>query len=84
MLDYTVLVLIAVSSRSSMLRLPCFRWAQGLRSFVINAGRLTLPVSAYGRHLADTYPSFTLSPQTGQRCQRCDVPTEACLPIWQV
>lgn len=37
------------------------RWPQGLRSFVINAGRLTLRVNAYGRLLTDTYPSFALS-----------------------
>jgi hypothetical protein len=37
------------------------RWPQGLRSFVINAGRLTLRVSAYGRLLTDTYPSLGLS-----------------------
>jgi hypothetical protein len=40
------------------------RWPQGLRSFVIDAGRLTLRVSAYGRLLTDTYPSFALSANT--------------------
>jgi Domain of unknown function (DUF4389) len=37
------------------------RWPQGLRSFVLNAGRLSLRVSAYGRLLSDTYPSWKLS-----------------------
>ena len=37
------------------------RWPHGLRSFVLNAGRLTLRVSAYGRLLTDTYPTLTLS-----------------------
>lgn len=37
------------------------RWPQGLRSFVLNAGRLSLRVSAYGRLLTDTYPSLKLS-----------------------
>ncbi|MCU1399883.1 MAG: hypothetical protein JWN62_2992 [Acidimicrobiales bacterium] len=37
------------------------RWPRGLRSFVIDAGRLTLRVSAYGRLLTDTYPSLTLA-----------------------
>lgn len=36
------------------------RWPQGLRSFVLDAGRLTLRVSAYGRLLTDAYPSFAL------------------------
>jgi hypothetical protein len=34
------------------------RWPLRLRSFVLDAGRLTLRVSAYGRLLTDTYPSF--------------------------
>jgi Domain of unknown function (DUF4389) len=37
------------------------RWPLGLRTFVINSGRLMLRVSAYGRLLTDTYPSFALS-----------------------
>lgn len=37
------------------------RWPQGLRTYVINAGRLTLRVSAYGRLLTDSYPTFALS-----------------------
>ncbi|MEO5724777.1 MAG: DUF4389 domain-containing protein [Ilumatobacteraceae bacterium] len=37
------------------------RWPQRLREFVLNAGRLTLRVGAYGRLLTDTYPSFALS-----------------------
>lgn len=37
------------------------RWPQGLRSFVLDAGRLTLRVSAYGRLLTDTYPTLALS-----------------------
>jgi hypothetical protein len=36
------------------------RWPQRLRTFVLDAGRLTLRVSAYGRLLTDTYPSFAL------------------------
>ncbi len=37
------------------------RWPRGLRSFVLNAGRLTLRVNAYGRLLTDTYPTIALS-----------------------
>ncbi len=37
------------------------RWPRGLRSFVVDAGRLTLRVGAYARLLTDTYPSFSLS-----------------------
>ena len=37
------------------------RWPQGLRTFVLNAGRLTLRVNVYGRLLTDTYPTFALS-----------------------
>ena len=37
------------------------RWPQALRTFVLNAGRLTLRVSAYGRLLTDTYPTFALA-----------------------
>ena len=36
------------------------RWPRGLRTFVIDAGRLSLRVSAYGRLLTDTYPTFAL------------------------
>ena len=37
------------------------RWPRHLRTFVLNAGRLTLRVSAYGRLLTDTYPTFALA-----------------------
>ncbi len=37
------------------------RWPHVLRTFVINAGRLTLRVSAYGRLLTDAYPTFALN-----------------------
>jgi hypothetical protein len=37
------------------------RWPQGLRTFVLNAGRLSLRVSAYGRLLTDTYPRYALT-----------------------
>ena len=36
------------------------RWPHVLRTFVINAGRLTLRVNAYGRLLTDAYPTFAL------------------------
>ena len=36
-------------------------WPQGLRTFVLNAARLSLRVSAYGRLLTDTYPSLKLT-----------------------
>ncbi len=36
------------------------RWPHGLRTFVIESGRLLLRVSAYARLLTDTYPSFAL------------------------
>jgi hypothetical protein len=37
------------------------RWPEGLRTFVLNAGRLTLRVSSYGRLLTDIYPTFALA-----------------------
>ena len=40
------------------------RWPKGLRTFVLDAGRLTLRVGAYGRLLTDTYPTFALSSPT--------------------
>ena len=61
---YTVLVAIAAAFSviiAGFAVLFTGRWPQGLRSFVINAGRLTLRVSAYGRLLSDTYPSLVLS-----------------------
>jgi len=61
---YTVLVAIAAITAVIIAAFAVIftgRWPQGLRSFVINAGRLTLSVSAYGRLLTDTYPTFTLS-----------------------
>jgi len=36
------------------------RWPDGLRQFVVNAGRLVLRVSAYSRLLVDDYPPFAL------------------------
>lgn len=61
---YTVLVAVAaffavIVAAVAVLFTGC--WPQGLRSFVLNAGRLTLRVSSYGRLLTDTYPSFALS-----------------------
>jgi Domain of unknown function (DUF4389) len=61
---YTVLVALAAFSAVivaavAVLFTGC--WPQRLRSFVLNAGRLTLRVSSYGRLLTDTYPSFALS-----------------------
>ncbi len=61
---YTVLVAIAAAFAviiAAFAVLFTGRWPQGLRSFVINAGRLTLRLSAYGRLLTDTYPSFALA-----------------------
>ena len=62
-LIYTVLVVFAALFAvvaAGFAVLFTGRWPQGLRSFVLNAGRLTLRVSAYGRLLTDTYPSFAL------------------------
>lgn len=36
------------------------RWPNGLRGFVVGAGRLWLRVNAYGRLLVDVYPPFSL------------------------
>jgi hypothetical protein len=61
---YTVLVAIAATFAviiAGFAVLFTGRWPQSLRSFVLNAGRLTLRVSAYGRLLTDTYPSLALS-----------------------
>ncbi len=63
-LVYTVLV--AIAAISAVIVAACAvtftgRWPRGLRAFVIDAGRLALRVSAYGRLLTDTYPSFALS-----------------------
>ncbi|MCU1366684.1 MAG: hypothetical protein JWL72_928 [Ilumatobacteraceae bacterium] len=63
-LIYTALVVIAATLAviaAAFAVLFTGRWPQGLRSFVLDAGRLTLRVSAYGRLLTDTYPSFALS-----------------------
>jgi len=63
-LIYTALVVVAATLAiiaAAFAVLFTGRWPQGLRSFVLNAGRLTLRVSAYGRLLTDTYPSFALS-----------------------
>jgi Domain of unknown function (DUF4389) len=60
---YTVLIAVAALVTviiAAFAVLFTGRWPQGLRSFVINAGRLTLRVSAYGRLLTDTYPSLAL------------------------
>jgi hypothetical protein len=64
---YTVLVAIAAFVAviiAAFAVLFTGRWPQGLRTFVLNAGRLTLRVSAYGRLLTDTYPSLKLSTNT--------------------
>lgn len=37
------------------------RWPEGLRRFVINAGRLMVRVSAYSMLLTDVYPPFALA-----------------------
>ena len=61
---YTVLVAVArffAVIVAAVAVLFTGRWPQGLRSFVLNAGRLTLRVSSYGRLLTDTYPSLALS-----------------------
>jgi Domain of unknown function (DUF4389) len=61
---YTVLVAVAASFAvivAAVAVLFTGRWPQRLRSFVLNAGRLTLRVSSYGRLLTDTYPSLALS-----------------------
>ncbi|MEY2580914.1 MAG: hypothetical protein QOE09_763 [Ilumatobacteraceae bacterium] len=61
---YTVLVAVAAFFAvivAAVAVLVTGRWPQGLRSFVLNAGRLTLRVSSYGRLLTDRYPSFALS-----------------------
>jgi hypothetical protein len=62
-LVYTVLVAIAALFAviaAAFTVLFTGRWPKGLRSFVLDAGRLALRVSAYGRLLTDTYPSFAL------------------------
>jgi hypothetical protein len=60
---YTVLVVVAAALTlivAAVAVLFTGRWPQGLRTFVLDAGRLTLRVSAYGRLLTDTYPTFAL------------------------
>ncbi len=62
-LIYTVLIAIAAGFAIILAAFAVLftgRWPQGLRSFVLNAGRLTLRTSAYGRLLTDTYPSLAL------------------------
>ena len=66
-LVYTLLIAIGAAVAvviAAMAVLFTGRWPQGLRSFVLDAGRLSLRVSAYGRLLTDTYPSFALSATT--------------------
>ncbi|MEO6125102.1 MAG: DUF4389 domain-containing protein [Ilumatobacteraceae bacterium] len=61
---YTVLIAVAATLAviiAAFAVLVTGRWPQGLRTFVLNAGRLTLRVNAYGRLLTDTYPTFTLA-----------------------
>jgi hypothetical protein len=61
---YTVLIAVAATLAviiAAFAVLFTGRWPQALRTFVLNAGRLTLRVSAYGRLLTDTYPTFTLA-----------------------
>jgi hypothetical protein len=36
------------------------RWPEGLRTFVLNVGRLSIRVNAYGYLLVDDYPPFSL------------------------
>ena len=60
---YTVLIGVAATLAvivAAFAVLLTGRWPQGLRTFVLNAGRLTLRVSAYSRLLTDTYPTFAL------------------------
>jgi hypothetical protein len=66
-LIYTLLVAVAAIASVIVAAFAVIftgRWPRGMRTFVINAGRLTLRVSAYGRLLTDTYPSFALSTTT--------------------
>ena len=61
---YTVIIAVAATCAviiAAFAVLFTGRWPQALRTFVLNAGRLTLRVSAYGRLLSDTYPTFTLA-----------------------
>jgi len=61
---YTVLIAVAATFAvivAAFVVLFTGRWPQALRTFVLNAGRLTLRVSAYGRLLTDTYPTFALA-----------------------
>ena len=60
---YTVLIAITATLAvivAAFAVLFTGRWPQALRTFVLNAARLTLRVSAYGRLLTDTYPTFAL------------------------
>lgn len=41
------------------------RWPEGVRRFILNAGRLTLRTNAYGRLLVDDYPPFALDGSAG-------------------
>ena len=64
---YTVLIAVAATLAvitAAFAVLFTGRWPQGLRTFVLNTGRLTLRVSTYGRLLTDTYPTFTLAAPT--------------------
>ena len=61
---YTVLIAVAATLAviaAAFAVLFTGRWPQALRTFVLNAGRLTLRVSAYGHLLTDTYPTFALT-----------------------
>ncbi|CAN5634904.1 hypothetical protein BH10ACT2_BH10ACT2_24760 [soil metagenome] len=65
---YTVLVAIAASVAVVLAAFAVIftgRWPLRLRAFVMNAGCLVLRVSAYGRLLNDTYPSFALATTSG-------------------
>ena len=60
---YTAIITVAAALAmilAGIIVLITGRWPHGLRTFVIDAGRLTLRVSAYGRLLTDTYPTFAL------------------------
>jgi hypothetical protein len=61
---YTVLIAAAATCAviiASVAVLVAGRWPRRLRTFVLDAGRLTLRVSAYGRLLTDTYPRLALA-----------------------
>ena len=61
---YSVLIAIAATCGvivAAFAVLVTGRWPRPVRAFVLNSGRLTLRVSAYGRLLTDTYPTFSIA-----------------------